>query len=47
MIEEEIDVDSLLEDLKMNCGGFYPTGAYFLLLYNIMIGESKFIIKSS
>lgn len=37
MIEEEIDVDSLLEDLKMNCGGFYPTGAYFLLLYNIMI----------
>jgi len=37
MIEEEIDVDQLLEDLKMNCGGFYPTGAYFLLLYNIMI----------
>jgi len=37
MIEEEFDVDSLLEDLKMNCGSFYPTGAYFLLLYNIMI----------
>jgi len=37
MIEEEIDVDRLLEDLKMNCGAFYPTGAYFLLLYNIMI----------
>jgi MFS family permease len=37
MLEEEIDVDALLEDLKMNCGKFYPTGAYFLLLYNIMI----------
>ena len=42
MIEEEIAVDALLEDLKMNCGGFYPTGAYFLLLYNIMIGKSCF-----